>query len=396
MEYKNKTKAELITEVMRLRKQIARAGKNVAKPQKEDRTLVQKFHTLVASAHDAIFTVQGDCFIDCNTKTLEIFGLTSKKCIVGKPPYIFSPERQPDGRLSKEKAVSAIVAAQHGTPQFFEWKHKKLDGTLFDAEVSLTRLPPPNEPLVIAIVRDVTERKQAEEHLKQLHEQLTEEHRQRKLLSERLIQLLEKHNRKISMDLHDHIGQSLVTIKMDLDMIHDQAAKTDTTLTALVAKAQKKTVQTIEDIEKIAYGLRPSMIDNLGLVPSLRELFNEIKKRTPLEIHFFNRGIPKRFDAEKELAIFRVVQEALTNIIKHSQAKNCFVNLIARGNSIALSVEDDGVGFVEPKQTKKGAPHGKVPLGLVFMQERVMQLKGDFTVESRPGGGVNLLAEIPL
>ena len=153
MEYKNKTNAGLSAELVNLRKQIAKLGKNNSKPQKTKKTLIEngtKFHTLVESAHDAIFTVQGDCFIDCNTKTLEIFGLTSKKSIIGKPPYLFSPERQPDGRSSKEKSVSAILAAQHGTPQFFEWKHKKLDGTIFDTEVSLNRLPPPNEPLVIA------------------------------------------------------------------------------------------------------------------------------------------------------------------------------------------------------------------------------------------------------
>jgi signal transduction histidine kinase len=247
---------------------------------------------------------------------------------------------------------------------------------------------------VIEIALNITARKRAEEDLKRLNKQLREEHRKRKLLSKRLIQLLEMHNRKISMDLHDHIGQSLVTIKMDLDMILDRAAKTDKTLTALVEKAQTKTVKTIEDVEKIAYGLRPSMIDNLGLIPSLRDLFKELQDHTKLKIHFFNRGIPKRFDAEKELVIFRVAQEAVCNVLKHSQAENCFVNLVTKGNSIALSVEDDGIGF-EPKE-KKCPPTKQVTLGLAFMQERVVQMKGNFKVESRAGSGVHLVARIPL
>jgi len=249
---------------------------------------------------------------------------------------------------------------------------------------------------VIEIALNITERKRAEEDLKRINEQLIKEHRQRKLLSKRLIQLLEKRNQKISMDLHDHIGQSLVTIKIALDMIHGRTAKTDNTLTALVEKAQTKTVQAIEDVEKIAYGLRPSMIDNLGLVPSLRDLFKELQDHAKIKIHFFNRGIPKRFDAEKELAIFRVAQEALCNVLKHSQAENCFVNLVTKGNSIALSVEDDGIG-IKPREKKCTPPApGKVPLGLVFMQERVVQVKGNFTVESRVGGGVHLVAKIPL
>ena len=76
------------------------------------------------------------------------------------------------------------------------------------------------------------------------------------------------------------------------------------------------------------------MIDTLGLVPALRDLFKEIKQQRNIEIHFFARDVPKRFDQEKELAIFRVVQEALSNVIKHSQAKNCFVNLVKEGNSL--------------------------------------------------------------
>jgi len=141
--------------------------------------------------------------------------------------------------------------------------------------------------------------------------------------------------------------------------------------------------------------LRPSMIDTLGLVPSLRDLFKEIKQQRNIEIHFFTRDVPKRFDQEKEVAIFRVAQEALCNVIKHSQAKNCFVNLVKKGDSLTLSVEDDGCGFDEAKK-KVCAAKSKVPLGLLFMQERVVQLNGEFSVESRAREGVHLLVELPL
>ena len=398
MEYANKTKAELITELTRLRKKIARSEKKIAKPKETKKFLMEsepKYHTLVESANDAIFIVKENFFIDCNTKTLEIFGLNKAKSIIGKAPHEFSPARQPDGRLSKEKALEVINAAHQGTPQFFEWKHMKLDGTLFDTEVSLNRLPPPHETSLIAIVRDITERKRAEEDLRCLNERLVEEHRQRKLLSKRLIQLLETRNRKISMDLHDHIGQTLVTLKIDLDMISERIGKTGTSVTPWIEKAKHKTLQAIEDVEKIAYGLRPSMIDTLGLVPALRDLFKEIKQQRNIEIHFFTRDVPKRFDQEKEVAIFRVAQEALCNVIKHAQAKNCFVNLVKKGDSLTLSVEDDGRGFDEAKK-KVCASRSNVPLGLLFMQERVVQLNGEFTVESRAREGVHLLVELPL
>ena len=188
MEYTNKTKAELITELMQLRKKNARLEKKIIKPKETKKLLIEndsKYHTLVESANDAIFIVKDYLFNDCNTKTLEIFGLNKEKAIIGKAPYEFSPERQADGRLSQEKAMEAMDAALKGTPQFFEWKHMKLDGTVFDTEVSLNRLPSPHETSLIAIVRDVTERKRVEEDLRRLNERLVGEHRQRKLLSKR-------------------------------------------------------------------------------------------------------------------------------------------------------------------------------------------------------------------
>ncbi|HPD61565.1 MAG TPA: ATP-binding protein, partial [Thermodesulfobacteriota bacterium] len=189
---------------------------------------------------------------------------------------------------------------------------------------------------------------------------------------------------------------TLVTLKIDLDMISGCIGKNDANVKEWIEKAKNKTIQAIEDIEKIAYGLRPSMIDNLGLVPSLRDLFNEIRQQGNIEIHFFTRGgVPQRFDPEKEVAIFRVVQEALSNVVKHSQAKNCFVKLFRKGNSLILSVEDDGCGF-EVAKKEVHASKGKVPLGLLFMQERVVQLNGEFSVESQPQKGVHLLIEVPL
>jgi PAS domain S-box-containing protein len=128
-----------------------------------------KFRTLFESANDAIFLVKEDTFVDCNFKTEQMFQC-SRAEILNRHPYEFSPPFQPDGSDSKLKALEKINAALSGTPQSFEWKHQKLDGTPFDAEVSLNRINIDGKVLLQAIVRDISEHKQAEEALRESEE----------------------------------------------------------------------------------------------------------------------------------------------------------------------------------------------------------------------------------
>ena len=245
----------------------------------------------------------------------------------------------------------------------------------------------------VHIISDITRRKQAEKALKHLNEKLLKEHNQRKILSKSLIDLLEKDRRQIAMELHDHIGQTLTSIKLNLEMIHGKLKPGGTELGAQIAVAQERTIQAIKDIKNVSRGLRPAMIESLGVVSSLRELFNEIQQQADIEIRFFSRGIPKRFEEAKELAVYRIAQEALTNIIRHARAKNVFVNLVKKDKKLLLSVEDNGVGFDQDKVMKPSKRKGS--LGLLIMKERAVQLDGEFTIESQPGKGTHLLVEIP-
>ena len=244
------------------------------------------------------------------------------------------------------------------------------------------------------IAIDITKRKQTERSLERAIAELIKEHSQRKILSKRLIDLLEKDRHDVAMELHDSIGQILTSLKLNLEMIDYRFKHIDTELGAMIKVAEKRTIQAIRDIKNISHGLMPGILDSLGLSPSLRELFNEAKEHTDIKINFFKRNVPKRFDQAKELAVYRIVQEALTNIVKHAQAKNVFVNLLKKDNAISLSVEDDGIGF-DQEETMK-ISKGKGPLGLIIMRERAIQLGGEFTIESQIDKGTHVLAEIPL
>lgn len=228
---------------------------------------------------------------------------------------------------------------------------------------------------------------EANAELLALHERLEGEIEERKTLSRELLNLLEDVRLDISRDLHDHTGQLLTTLRLNLNAALRDLPGDGEACRLQLASATEKVDQVLAEVKTLARGLRPNTLDYFGLVPSLAALIDEQQAASGLAFHFFHNELPADFDRDKALALYRIAQEALSNVTRHARAANVHVNLVRRDNHVTLSVEDDGVGF---DRTARPA----TSLGLTLMRERMVQLGGTLVVESAPGQGTHIMAEL--
>jgi signal transduction histidine kinase len=216
-----------------------------------------------------------------------------------------------------------------------------------------------------------------------LHQRLAEKEAQRSRLMRALLTAQEEERSRISRDLHDQIGQALTAILLGLDRNLERVD-----LRALTELRELAAV-TLADVRRIALDLRPSVLDELGLAAAVQRYARELHERYALDVHVLVT-LPKRLSSQEETVLYRVAQEALTNVVRHAQAGEVSIVATARGGSVQLVVEDDGVGF-DPAAL---APAEQI--GLLGMRERVELLGGSFRIESAPGAGCSVHARIPL
>lgn len=215
----------------------------------------------------------------------------------------------------------------------------------------------------------------------------------RSRLLERVISAQEEERRRVARGLHDETGQSLTSLALGLQALEagectEEAKARVRDLRALVAK-------TLEEVHLLARGLRPSILDDLGLVPALERCVKGYEAAAGLRIDFCADGLrARRPPPHLETALYRIVQEALTNVVKHAQARNVSVLLEHRGQAVVAVVEDDGRGFdVDAARDLREDGKG---LGIVGIEERASLFGGTLVVESKPGMGTTLVVEIPL
>jgi PAS domain S-box-containing protein len=295
---------------------------------------------------------------------LQIFNLYPNQ-IVGMSIFDYYNTSDPEF-----PAILAHRQAMSGQPACYElhWEEKTLSSYV--------------EPLreangqiigVIGISFDITGKKQAEDALRSL--------------SQRLVDVQENERRNIARELHDEIGQSLAALKFVLNQVSRSAAGIP--LPSL-NEAQTVVTELIRQVRDMSLKLRPSMLDDLGLLPTLLWYIENYAGQTHIKVGFEHSGLQRTFSPEINTAVYRIVQEALTNVSRHANTLDVNISIWADENKIALKIEDHGRGFTS------SALHSSSSTGISNMRERVRLLEGELNIETVPGVGTCLEAEIPL
>jgi signal transduction histidine kinase len=223
-----------------------------------------------------------------------------------------------------------------------------------------------------------------------LFEQVRAGHERLQSLSRRLVEVQESERRYIARELHDEASQALTALMFGLSLL-EQDANQPEILQKRVAELKRLTDGVLEDLHRLAIGLRPASLDYLGLVPALEQLVQTSAERYPVNFRFKTAGLTQedRLPDYVETSLYRIVQEALTNAVRYAKAQNIDVILELRDGKVLVMVEDDGVGFETAEMHKSGH------LGLMGIQERAQMLAGTVEIESSPGCGTTVVVEVP-
>ena len=368
----------------------------------------ERFRLLIESATEyAIFTTDPNRIVNYwNSGAERVFGWSETEILGQTADIIFTAEDRAAGMPERE----VRIAVEKGRAQDERW-HMRKDGSRFFASGVMMTMRSPSGALqgFVKIARDLTERKLAQDALEARVRERTSElqalnevlhgeiqqrvaaERERQDVLRRITTAQEDERLRISRELHDQIGQHLAALMLGLNslepILHGTAG------VEILKQLQSLTENIGHEVHGIAVQLRPTVLDDLGLNRAITTYVQFWADRTGIAAELHTAGLENpRLPQELELALFRIVQEALTNIVRHAAAKRASVIVERHGTEVAAVIEDDGSGF-EVDATKQRSRTG---LGLLGINERARLLGGRANVESQPGAGTTVFVRIPI
>jgi len=233
------------------------------------------------------------------------------------------------------------------------------------------------------LISDIAEKKMLEEQLEKARA-LEEENL--KFFSRRLIEVQEEERRAIARELHDEIGQSLTALKLSVEIIADSLPSEHADN---IRPIEESLGELLSIVRNISLDLRPAMLDELGLVKTLLWYFERYTSQTGISVDFIQTGADRRFNQQSEIALYRITQEAMTNVARYAEIMRVLVEFIIEQERVTVRIKDEGRGFDVENAVNSGS-------GLSIMRERAIISKGTFSLSSAPGKGTEITVEIPL
>lgn len=323
-----------------------------------------KFRRLLASNITGVifWTLQGD-IVDANDLFLNMVGYTREDLRQGKLSW--KNLTPPEYARVDEKAIAELVAT--GTCAPFEKEYLRKDGSRVSVLLGSALLEPQKDAGSSFVV-DMTERKKVEEKLERYTHLL-------RTFSRRLFEVQEEERRHLARELHDEIGQALTAAKIILQSVTGHGDS------VTVARVQETTAildRLLGQVRQISLDLRPSMLDDLGLLPALRSLVDQQGHRASVEMRFSTEKVPESLDAKIQTTCFRIAQEAITNALRHAHPTHVEVDLRREDENLRLVIRDNGIGF--DAESAQAQPVG---LGLIGINERAALVGGEQRLSRR-------------
>lgn len=336
-----------------------------------------RYRALFDNATDAILAhdLNGN-IIMANQSMANLNGYTAEELVDMNISQMLS-ESSFTATMDKQRTNARYPRAPNN--QRYELHIITKDGTEKPIEV-MTSLIPSEEhhPIVQVIARDITEQRRIQENLRTYASLVT--------------QAQEEERKRISRELHDETIQSLARLGLDVDSLISTSSKLPQSIPESLEKLRSRIDETLKGVRYFSQNLRPPMLEDLGLLDALQWMANDISSHNDIDISIQVLGMPRRIISEKELSLFRIVQEALSNIQQHSQATNVVIQAKFDSQNVKLIITDNGQGFEIPGEVGDFASIGK--LGLMGMQERAALIDATFDLRSELGTGTTVTVSL--
>lgn len=352
------------------------------KAEEQIREQENRFRALVDTAPDATVIADEKGIIRiANRQATKLFGYTKAELTGMQVEALIPQSARPKHEDFRRQYVSNPHTRPMGTGRDLLAVRK--DGQIVPVEISLSPYHFAEGILVTASIRDITQRKKAEKELE-------ESYRSVRQLTEHLQNVREEERTHIAREIHDELGQQLTVLMMDVSWLDRKIGAENDAAKKKINELMKLLDNTVKTVRRISTELRPSVLDDLGLSAAIAFHLEEFEKRSGIRIQL---AVPKKepvLTGPVKNGLFRIFQESLTNVARHSGAKKVMVKIEVQSDKIILMIKDDGRGFDEERAT------GKRTLGVLGMKERTTMMGGEYSISGIPGKGTTVLVNLPL